>query len=202
MTHTAIARNDIQCQSAYRQLKHNKQQCYKQCYGYSTHKHPHRLGKISSTVCLCCKTAGSHSQKTKIPINEIKYTGAYGNGCYMIERQMPHYGHIHHAQKRNSDIGNYIRYSKLKYLFIHCTAKYIFCKDTNISAIENSFFKLKRRIFFSSRGCRNFIARKISQRREDFLTTWRGNFHNVAREKAKDKHRIKTFCANHCYIIT
>ena len=128
MIHTAFAGYNIQRQTAYRPLKHNKQQSYKQGYAHCTHKHPHRFGKVASAISLSGKTAGTHTQKTKVPINKIKYTRTNGNAGNMIERQMAHYSHIHHTQKRNGDIGNYIRYSKLKYLFIHYSDKYIFAK--------------------------------------------------------------------------
>ena len=92
-------------------LENEEQHSYPHPDTQRAHQEPQHLSQISPSQSLRSHSAGSHSQESEKPVDDIEEHRPYGNGSDVSRiADMPDDGDIHQTQKRYRDIGYYRRH--------------------------------------------------------------------------------------------
>lgn len=99
---------------------------------------------ISGAIDLASKSAGTHPQKVKTPIDHTKNIGAKCNGGDINCRsKSTSHSYVNHAQKRDCDVRYNIEKCKFEIFFVH----FYGCKNKLIKRklLEYNFLKTRFR---------------------------------------------------------
>lgn len=92
--------------------------CYGQCNCECADEDAHRLIEAARSIGLCRKSAGTHAEKTKIPVDKIEYLRSYGDGSDMRLTETTDDSGVDHTQEGYGNVGDDIGQRQLQNLLI------------------------------------------------------------------------------------
>ena len=119
MKHLRTAVENDQRQSADRPLQHYQPHSHAKRNADATNKDPHRLVEVFGPIGLGGEAAGAHAQETEVPVYEVEYLCANGNGADVIGAESAYDSQIHHTQQGYGDVGDDVGQGKTQNALVH-----------------------------------------------------------------------------------